>query len=410
MIQVGIIGVGYVGLSLATSLLNRSVKVIGFENSSDRVDQISNLRFDGTADDKQLVERSLNSGSFIINQSLEGINSCDYIFLCLPTPINEEYEPDFSILKSVCQQLVALVKPGQVIIMTSTSFVGTTREFLVVPLEARGFVVGLDVFIGFSPERVDPGNNQYNQEDIPRVVAGATKECLAKVRPVIELVTHEAKLATSLEAAEMTKLVENTFRAVNIAWINEMENLADQVGLNIQEVIQLASTKPYGFMKFTPGPGVGGHCIPADPHYLLRNIDREIAPLTNLSMARLHNRPHEITLRALKELGDYDSSTKVLIWGVAYKPNVSDVRDSPALVIFSELEKEVGQVDFYDPHVKTISVAGSQHSSTDGLKFESYDLVIIHTIHREGLPAELLRSSTPVFDATFSGLSKKQSV
>ena len=400
--KVAIIGVGYVGLALTSSFLKAGISVIGLESSESRREKIKQGSFDESQAVRRLISDSLASNLFELSSDFNLMKDADYVVLCLPTPTNERHEPDFSILAEVCRQVVEFAQPNQTIILTSTSFIGTTRKFLVEPLEARGFRVGQDIFVSFSPERVDPGNVQHHHSEVDRILAGSTDSCFQKAHAFLKHAASKLHRATTLEAAEMTKLVENSFRAINIAWINEMANLAAQKGLNISEVVDLAATKPYGYMKFTPGPGAGGHCIPADPHYLLLDSTLESTPITTLAMKELHRRPLSIASQAAELLNSStNSEPRVLVWGVAYKPNVSDVRESPALGIIEELLRRGIETDFHDPHVEEVSIKSNLLVNKSQPALGNYDLVILHTIHETGVPEEVFNSVGMVLDTTF---------
>ena len=409
--KIAIIGVGYVGLALAISFVEKGISVIGVEKSHSRRDEISQATFDGSAHDKVIITDALVANTLELTDDLVSIKHSNCIVLCLPTPTDENHTPDYSILAEVCKQVSALSQPGQTIILTSTSFIGTTRQFLVRPLEARGFVVGHDIFIAFSPERVDPGNPQHRHSEVDRVLAGATDSCFNKALSHLQPAVSRLHRASSLEVAEMTKLVENSFRAVNIAWINEMANLAAQKSVNISEVVELANTKPYGFMKFTPGSGAGGHCIPADPHYLLMESVANTTPITTLAMQEIHRRPVSIANQAAGLLRSKElSQSRVLIWGVAYKPNVSDVRESPALAIIGELLNQGMRVDYHDPLVDEVEVNSIPVLGISEPEFAKYDLIILHTIHDSGVPEQIFELGKEILDTTFKFTNRSRVV
>lgn len=400
--KIGIVGLGYVGLALGISYLSEGFSVLAVEKSNRRILNITSGNFDGTEAEKSLISKSLDNTTLEITQNLENIQKVDCIFICLPTPTDDQHRPDYSILSEACEAITSLVQPGQTVILTSTSFVGTTRQLLVEPLEARGFEVGKDIFLAFSPERVDPGNLKYSNSQVNRVLSGATEACHQKAYSFLSPVINHLHKASSLEAAEMTKLMENSFRAVNIAWINEMADLAGKLNLNISELVELASTKPYGYMKFMPGSGAGGHCIPADPHYLLMDEGPKLAPITTLVMQQLHQRPVSIAKQAIEIIKlKTTASPSVLFWGITYKPNVSDLRGSPALIILNELIRVGINVEFHDPQVANIRSAGQEILNVTNPQFKKYDLIILHTIHNGGLPDELFDCGVTILDTTF---------
>lgn len=290
------------------------------------------------------------------------------------------------------------------IVLTSTSYVGTTRDLLVDPLAKRGLVVGKDIFVAFSPERIDPGNLKPHEE-VARVVGGVTPACLKRARTLLEATANMVHPVGSPEAAELTKLYENTFRAVNIAFANEMADIARELGVDILEVIEAASTKPYGFMPFYPGPGVGGHCIPCDPHYLRWQLSaaRLESPIIEGTMAAIARRPRQVVSRLLDLLGDRGIKTdraRVLVYGVAYKPGVEDARETPATKIIEILQGRVASVEFFDPLVGTLTVAGGQLVSVPALD-GCWDMILVHTLHG---PDDIawLSEQLLVLDATYN--------
>ena len=326
------------------------------------------------------------------------------MLICVPTPVDEHQVPDLEPLRSACEHVVLNARPGQIIVLTSTTYAGCTRDLLVGPLEARGLTVGRNVFVAFSPERVDPGNQRFRQELVPRIVGGVTPECTDRAAELMGEVASSIKRVSTPEAAELAKLYENTFRAVNIALANELADIATPLQLDVMEVIDAAATKPYGFMPFFPGPGVGGHCIPVDPHYLLWQLKahRVGAPLIERAMALIAARPARAVQRATEMLADAGkpvAGSRVLVAGVAYKPRVPDVRSSPALEIIAGLRARGAHVEFFDPHVPEVRLGDDVLHSTAGIS-PDVDLVVLHTVH--GSDAEAALAECPlVLDLTF---------
>jgi nucleotide sugar dehydrogenase len=290
-------------------------------------------------------------------------------------------------LVGACETVVANAVPGQLIMLTSTTYVGCTEDLLVGPLQERGFTIGEDIFVAFSAERIDPGNATVEQEQIPRVVGGATPRCEARADQLLRRYASEVHHVGSLGAAEMTKLLENTFRAVNIALANEFADICTHLGIPVNDVIDAAATKPYGFMAFRPGPGVGGHCIPCDPHYLLWQLRKEriSAPLIERSMAEIANRPGRVVQQARMLLADQGvplTGARILVVGISYKPDVADLRESPALEIMSAFAREGATVGFVDDHFDQVVLESGETvaSTTRPDRFKA-DLVLIHTRH-----------------------------
>jgi nucleotide sugar dehydrogenase len=293
-----------------------------------------------------------------------------------------------------------------VLLLTSTTYVGTTRDMLVGPLAARGLIAGSDLYVAFSPERIDPGNDRHAHEDVARVLGGTTKLCAEKAAAVLQSYAKNVHIVPSADAAEMTKLLENTFRAVNIALANEFAEICNVMGMEVMDVIGAAATKPYGFMAFYPGPGVGGHCIPCDPHYLLWQLKRErlSTPVIEQAMAGIAGRPHRVVSRireTLSERGQGLTGARVLVVGVAYKPDVEDLRESPALEILAELIAQSATVAYYDPLFSTVTLHdGTTLIGVDDPAAFGADLVLMHTAH-QSVDQAWLTDQPIVLDATY---------
>ncbi|MGZ6825195.1 MAG: nucleotide sugar dehydrogenase, partial [Mycobacteriales bacterium] len=336
----------------------------------------------------------------------ERLGSARHVVICVPTPLDDHLLPDLALLRGACDTVVQEASPGQVIVLTSTSYVGTTRDLLVGPLEERGFVVGTDVYVGFSPERIDPGNTAHTHESVPRVFGGVTEECRKRLEVFLGCCTDRVHAVGSVEAAEMTKLFENTFRAVNIALANELADISRSLGLDAMEVISAASTKPYGFMPFFPGPGAGGHCIPCDPHYLLWQLRRHRveAPLISEAMGCIARRPQQVVTRLAETLsgrGRGLGGSRVVVVGVTYKPDVEDVRESPALEILDGLQAAGAEIGYVDDLVPVVRLGdGSLLRSLDRGQVGPDDLVLLHTRHRSD-PLDWLAEHPLVLDATY---------
>lgn len=383
---VAIVGLGYVGLPTALGLHETGARVIGLDVSKPRLDAIRRRQVDLIEDDHARLESALTSDAFRITADPRELADADVVILCVPTPVDEHLTPDLVALRGACLTVVAHARAGQTIILTSTSYVGSTRDLVATPLAARGLVAGTDVHVAFSPERIDPGNVRFPQSVVPRVVGGVTPACAQRAAAIISRVapTH---IVSSPEVAEFTKLFENSFRAVNIALANEMESASQSMGIAFDEVLEAASTKPFGFMPFRAGTGVGGHCIPCDPHYLLWQLkaQRGSAPVLEHAMTAIAERPGVIVRRVVDQLAERRIAirgARVLVVGVTYKPGVDDTRESPAIDILRELLDRGARADYADPRVPELALGdGRVLTATADPAATAYDLVIVHALH-----------------------------
>jgi nucleotide sugar dehydrogenase len=404
--SVAVVGLGYVGLPTAYALCSQSSRTIGVDASPQRLSAIAKAQVDLPAPDREGLLAALDEQSLALTADSAALATADAVILCVPTPVDGDREPDLGALRAACSDVLTNVHSGQTIILTSTTFPGTTRQLLVEPLQERGWTVGEDVFVAFSPERIDPGNLDHVQRETPRIVGGETAACSARAARVIGRMTDQVYLVSSPEAAELTKLYENVFRAVNLALANEVADVCGGLGLDPIEVTVAAGTKPYGFLGSFPGPGVGGHCIPCDPHYLLWRLHQQDqrAPLIEQAMRGIENRPAQVARRALAVLaggGADPSGARVLLAGVSYKAGVSDLRESPALAIMSTLEEAGVEVAYHDPLLPAIELASGKRllsqADPDGA---DWDLVLVHTVH-PGHGYEWVRRCPRVLDATY---------
>jgi len=376
---------GYVGLPTALARVASGGRVVGIDISSRRLDAIRSGHVDLVPSDRDRLQAALETDRFVLTDDISALTRAACVVVCVPTPVDEHLVPDLGALAASCASVVEHAAPGQVIILTSTTYVGTTRDLLVKPLAARGLMPGVNVCVAFSPERIDPGNT-HAHEAVPRVVGGVTPRCTERAAAHLSASVDQVHQVSSPEVAELTKLLENTFRAVNIALVNEFADVSSLMGLDIVEVIGAAATKPYGFMPFTPGPGVGGHCIPCDPHYLLWQLQRESTevPLIQTAMRDIAQRPHTVIRRAGELLAHHGKSivgARVVMVGIAYKPDVDDVRESTALTIIPGLEKAGAVVSYHDPHVPSVRLGQVESTSCDLDEMAAADLVIVHTLH-----------------------------
>lgn len=404
--QIAVVGMGYVGLPTALSFADADANVLGLDVSEARIAAIKTSQVDLLPQDWERLVRAFQRPLLRLTAEPAELSRADAVVICVPTPIDSHSTPDLGPLSAACATVVEHARAGQTIILTSTTYAGCTRDLLVKPLQDRGFRVGRDIFVAFSPERIDPGVANHIPAKTPRVVGGYTAECAASA---VGFLTHTASgvhLVSSLEAAEMTKLLENTFRAVNIALANEFANAARELEVDVMEVIEAASTKPYGYTPFYPGAGVGGHCIPCDPHYLLWQLRarRISSPLVEAAMSAIASRPREVINQAWRLLAERGMSlrgARVLVVGVSYKPGLSDVRESPALAIIEMLAAEGAEVSYTDPHVAEIAALGvGRMQHYDSPEEERWDLIIAHTMH-PGLDYDWLARQPVVLDTTY---------
>jgi len=385
MKTVGVIGLGYVGLPLAIAFAEEGCEVIAVDLDGAKVDAIAAGR--SYIEDVSPEQLQAASGRIQATSRYAPLAKADAVLVCVPTPLTSNREPDLGPLIEASRALGEVLQAGQLVVLESTTYPGTTRERVAPLLEESGLAAGRDFHLAFSPERVDPGRTDYTLRNTPKVVGGLTEACAARATELYALVCDEVVRVSSPEAAELTKLLENIFRSVNIALVNELAMLTDRMGIDVWEVVDAAATKPYGFMRFDPGPGMGGHCLPVDPFYLswrAREFDMatefiELAGKVNQQM------PYHCVgkvQRALNERGLAVKGARILIAGVAYKPGVGDVRESPALKLISLLRELGADVSYHDPHVPRLNEFG-----LDSVPLEdalgSCDLALIVTAHRD---------------------------
>jgi UDP-N-acetyl-D-glucosamine dehydrogenase len=384
---VAIVGLGYVGLPTGIALADAGLDVIGIDVSERRLADIQEGSADLLDSDQDTLAQVLASERLTLTCAPDALAAADAVLICVPTPVDAEHRPDLRLLLTACETVVEQARRGQLILLTSTSYVGTTTDLLATPLADRGLEPGLDVYVAFSPERIDPGNTSWRQESVPRVVGGVTPACTSVAGGLIAEIAARVHPVSSPEAAEMTKLYENSFRAVNIAFANEIAGAARRFGLDPLEVIEAAGTKPYGFMKFYPGPGVGGHCIPCDPYYLVWGLRETQAtlPVLERAMNGIAGRPREVVARAAELLegrGIDVACARVLIVGVAYKPGIQDTRESPAVEILGRLWGLGASVAYHDPLVQTLPLGdGGAMLSVAEPEPSDFDLAIVLTAH-----------------------------
>jgi len=409
----GIIGLGYVGLPLAVELARAGYKVLGYDVNQRVVEGLnagkSHIKDVKDADLREI----LAAGRFEATTDGTRLAEPDAISICVPTPLSKYKDPDVSFIVAATEAVKATLRRGQAIILESTTYPGTTREIMLPALESTGLTVGDDFFLAFSPERVDPGNAKYHTRNTPKVVGGITEACrqvcCALYQPAIDTLVP----VSSTEAAELVKLLENTFRSVNIGLVNEMAIVCDKLDVDVWEVIEAAATKPFGFMKFTPGPGLGGHCIPIDPHYLawkMRGLNYktrfiDIAGEVNSEMPLFWVRK---TIDTLNMNGKAMRDARILVVGVAYKKDIDDMRESPALDIIKLLEQYGAAVSYHDPYVPALEENGHKFASVPltAQALAAADCVLIVTDHTS-LDYDLIRTHAKLTVDTRHALARR---
>ena len=380
---IGIIGLGYVGLPLAVAFAEAGHQVIGVDTNAGRIEALR--RGESHVEDITSERLQALDGRFEPTTLTRRLVLADAILICVPTPLTRNREPDLGPLLSAATAVSGVLQRGQLVVLESTTYPGTTRERVLPLLEETGLSAGRDFNLAFSPERVDPGRTDYTLRTTPKVVGGVTPACLERALEVYGLVCDHLVPVSTPEVAEMAKLLENNFRAVNIALVNELAMLADRMGIDIWEVIEAASTKPYGFMPFQPGPGMGGHCLPVDPFYLTwkaREYDLstefiELAGKVNQQMPYFCLEKAE---RALNDAGKPVKGSRILVVGVSYKAGVGDMRESPALKIIRLLSERGADVAYHDPHVPELVDFGLRSAELPAAA-EGVDLAVIVTAH-----------------------------
>ncbi len=403
--SVAVIGLGYVGLPLVVEFARAGLRVFGIDVDRRRVDLVnageSYIGDIPTEELAPLVKKGL------VSAHLPGkvLGEADCISICVPTPLRKSRDPDISYIVSATKALAEHARKGQLVVLESTTYPGTTEEVILPELAAKGLKPGEDFFLAFSPERVDPANSKFGTRNTPKVVGGYSEACRELAKRLYGLAVDKVVMVSSPAAAEMVKLLENTFRSVNIGLVNEMAIMCRKLGVNVWEVIDAAATKPFGFMPFYPGPGLGGHCIPIDPHYLswkLKSVNYfakfiEMAGEINTQMPEY---VVELVATALNERKKPVNGSKILVVGAAYKKNVSDCRESPALDIMQVLRRRGAEVSYTDPHVPDLELEGKKFSSVpcDAKTLAAADLVLIATDHAAFDPALIAKESKVVVD------------
>ncbi len=403
--KLGVIGLGYVGLPLAVEFGLAGFEVHGLDIDERRVSELakgkSYIQDVPSAEVRSLVkaQRLTPSTDFRVLRRLDAVN------VCVPTPLSKQRDPDVSYIVAAAEQVARYLHPGMLVILESTTYPGTTQELILPMLEKTGMKVGRDFFVAFSPERVDPGNGRFNTRNIPKVVGGMTPACTQVAVALYRQRLEHVVPVSSPQVAEMVKLLENTFRSVNIGLVNEMALLCGRLDIDVWEVIEAAATKPFGFMPFFPGPGLGGHCIPIDPFYLswkarASGFEARFIELAGHINGHMPEHVVELVAKSLNSRGRAVRGARVLVLGVAYKADIDDVRESPSLDIMQTLHDRGAHVDYSDPYVPTLGFAGTRRRSIPltPARLRHYDCVVISTAHAQFPYGEIVRHARGIVD------------
>ncbi len=381
--RIGVVGLGYVGLPLAVAFAEAGHDVVGYDVDDERVALLAGGESD--IEDVGSARLAALSERFTATSAAEHLAPCDAILICVPTPLAAEREPDLTYVRASTETIAGILRKGQLVVLESTTYPGTTREELLPVLERGGMTVGEDFYLAYSPERIDPGRSDHQIATTPKVVGGITPACVERATAVYGEVCDEVVPVSSPEAAELSKLLENIFRSVNIALVNELAQLTDRLGIDIWEVIDASSTKPFGFMRFEPGPGMGGHCLPVDPFYLAYKARQHDFYTEFVELAGKINQSHPLfcvskVQAALNDAGKAAKGSNVLIMGVSYKAGVADLREAPSLKIIRRLRELGAEVSYHDPLIPTLEDQGLESVDLDA-GVAAADAVAIITAH-----------------------------
>jgi UDP-N-acetyl-D-glucosamine dehydrogenase len=391
--RIGVIGLGYVGLPLAVEFATAGFRATGFEVDEGKVQTINRgVSYIPDVPSSQVAEM-VAADRLQATTDFTALAEVDIIIICVPTPLRKTKEPDVSFILSAAEKIQAVLRPGQLVILESTTYPGTTDEVLRPMFDEVGRKIDEDYFLAFSPERIDPGNEKFNTRNIPKVVGGVTADSTEVAAAAYGSIVGSVHRVSSARVAEACKLLENTFRAVNIGLVNELAQLCHTLGIDSWEVITAAATKPFGFMAFYPGPGIGGHCIPLDPHYLswkarMHGFEARFISLAEEVNSRMPEHVVEIVVEGLNRARKAVNGSKILILGVAYKRDIDDVRESPALAIIDQLRKRRGDVVYHDPYIPEFRLDTEEHELMRSVELTeeeiaNADCVVIVTDHRQ---------------------------
>ena len=403
-IRVAVIGLGYVGIPLAVEFAKGGLDVVGLDVVAEKVNDINSGRSPVLDVPAAAVAELVAAGRLEATTDFDALSEVDAVCICVPTPLRKSQDPDISYIVAAVEEIAKRIHPGLLVVLESTTYPGTTEELVLPRLTGGDLRVGEDFYLAFSPERVDPGNTRYTTRNTPKVIGGVTPRCTEKAVELYRHAVTDIVPVSSARVAEMVKLLENTFRAINIGMVNELAIMCDRLDVDVWEVINAARTKPFGFMPFYPGPGLGGHCIPIDPQYLswkLRTVNYtarfiELATAINSSM------PQYVAGKVADALNDQQKSvrgSRILVLGVAYKKDVGDTRESPALDVMGLLKKKGAQLDYADPYVPSLDLLGESLQSYDLAQgVARFDCVLIITDHSAFNYATILKEAPLVFD------------
>ena len=388
---IGIIGLGYVGLPLAREFLNAGFSVLGFDIDPVKVEKINRGESYIKHIQSGFIASYVKTNKFTATNDFTCLKEVDVIIICVPTPLGEHKEPDLTFVLNTTKTIAANLRKGHVVVLESTTYPGTTEEELLPILESTGLQVGKDFFLGFSPEREDPGNKKFSTKTIPKIVSGVTEHCLDIIKTLYDQIIIQTVPVSSPRVAEAVKLLENIYRAVNIALVNELKTVFDRMGIDIWEVIEGAKTKPFGYHPFYPGPGLGGHCIPIDPFYLTWKAKEYDISTRFIELAGEINAymPYYVVEKTIKALNAHKKSikgAKILLLGLSYKPDIDDLRESPALKIMELLMREGADVDYSDPYFPELPPLRKYKFDKKSVNIvpktlKNYDCIVITTNH-----------------------------
>ncbi len=392
-VTVGILGLGYVGLPLAREFATAGVKVQGFDIDESKITKLNSGKSIIKGIPNSVIKGMVDSGNFNATTDMSKIKKVDAVLICVPTPLTENREPDMQFVIKSCETISQYLRPNQLIVLESTTYPGTTRELMAPILEKSGLKAGKDFHMAYSPEREDPGNKHFTTKTIPKVIGGLTPACKKAASELYRLAIDTVVPVSSVEAAEAAKIVENVYRCINIAMVNELKIVFDRMGIDVWEVIKAASTKPFGYQPFYPGPGLGGHCIPIDPFYLTWKARQYGMPTKFIELAGEINTdmPHYVVHRVMEALNSQKKSlngSKVLVLGLAYKKDIDDVRESPSLELIELLRDNGSKVDYNDPYIPKTHKQRKYNLKMASKKItpamlKSYDAVLIATDHSD---------------------------
>jgi UDP-N-acetyl-D-glucosamine dehydrogenase len=404
--KIGIVGLGYVGLPLAVAFAEAGHEVVGVDADAGKVEALNGGR--SYVEDVADAAVAALGGRLSASSEYAGLGECDAVVICVPTPLSSSREPDLAFIEESAGALAEVLRAGQLVVLESTTYPGTTRERLLPILERSGLQLGEDFHLAFSPERIDPGRTDHTVRTTPKVVGGLTPACAERARQLYATIVDEVVVVSSPESAEMAKLLENIFRSVNIALVNELSQLCDRLGIDVWEVVDAAATKPFGFMRFDPGPGMGGHCLPVDPFYLaFKAREADFYPeFVELAGKLNQTQPAfcvERIARGLNDVGKPVRGSKVLVLGASYKGGVGDTRESPALKIIALLRERGAEVSYHDPHVPELPALDLR--SVPFASAGEADITAIVTAHPEFDYSELVEAAPLVID--FRGVTRE---